>query len=66
MSNKETYPYTLDVTPSKTKPGQHEWTIRQHGKLIQRSDRQHFSEDAARKHGMAEVERKLNGGDERR
>jgi hypothetical protein len=66
MSNKETHPYTLEVAPSKTKPGQFEWTIRHNGKLLQRSDRLHGSEAAARTSGMAEVERKLNGGDDRR
>jgi uncharacterized protein (DUF2249 family) len=66
MSDAETYPYTLEVTASKTKPGQFEWTIRERGKLIQRSDRLHGSEKAARKSGMAEIERKLHGGDERR
>jgi hypothetical protein len=66
MSNKDTHPYTLEVMPSKTKPGQWEWTIRQNGKLLQRSDRLLGSEKAARTSGMAEVERKLNGGDDRR
>jgi hypothetical protein len=49
MSNKETHPYTLEVMPSKTKPGQFEWAIRERGKLIQRSDRLLGSEQAARK-----------------
>ena len=53
MSDEKTYPYTLDVVPSKTKPGQFEWTIRERGKLIQRSDRLLGSEKAARKSGMA-------------
>jgi hypothetical protein len=66
MSDQKTYPYVLDVVPSAKKPGQFEWTIRQHGKLLQRSDRVYFSEEAARKNGMAEVERKLHGGDDRR
>ena len=66
MHDEKTYPYTLDVVPSKTKPGQFEWTIRERGKLIQRSDRLLGSEQAARKSGMAEIERKLQGGDERR
>jgi hypothetical protein len=42
MSNKDTHPYTLEVLPSKTKPGQYEWTIRQN------SDRLLGSEKAAR------------------
>ena len=66
MSNTEIHPYTLEVMPSKTKPGQFEWTIRERGKLLQRSDRLLGSEQAARKSGMAEIERKLRGGDERR
>jgi hypothetical protein len=66
MQDEKTYPYTLEVMPNKKKPGQFEWAIRQHGKLLQRSDRLLGSEEAARKNGMAEIERKLQGGDERR
>jgi hypothetical protein len=66
MSNKDTHPYTLEVVPSKTKPGQYEWMIRLEGKLLQRSDRLLGSEKADRTSGMAEIERKLNGGDDRR
>ena len=66
MSNKDTHPYTLEVVPSKTKPGQYEWMIRLKGKLLQRSDRLLGSEKTARTSGMAEIERKLNAGDDRR
>jgi hypothetical protein len=66
MSDDQTYPYTLEVTPSEKPAGHFRWAIRQHGKLLQRSDRSHPSEEAARKNGLAEIERKLRGGDERR
>jgi hypothetical protein len=65
MTNS-THPYTLEVLPAARPAGHFQWTIRRAGTLIQRSDRAHPSEDAARKNGMTEVERKLRGGDERR
>jgi hypothetical protein len=66
MSDEKTHPYTLEVTPSQAKPGQFTWAIRERGKLIQRSDRLLGSEKAARKDGMAQIERMLQGVDERR
>lgn len=54
-----TYPYTLDVIPSERNPGAFEWTIRRHGKLIQRSDRLQRSEEAARRDGEKALERQF-------
>ena len=59
MSETSTYPYTLDVQPSSRPVGTFEWTIRKHGKLIQRSDRPHRSEADARKNGEKEIERQF-------
>ncbi len=66
MSDQKTHPYTLEVTPSQTKPGQFQWAIRLYGKLHQRSDRLLGSEKAAHKDGMAQIDRMLQGLDERR
>lgn len=54
-----TYPYTLEVIPSERNPGAFEWTIRRHGKLIQRSDRIQRSEEAARRDGEKALERQF-------
>ena len=54
-----TYPYTLEVSPSERTPGAFEWTIRRHGKLIQRSDRLQRSEEAARRDGEKALERQF-------
>jgi hypothetical protein len=54
MSDNPTYPYTLDV--SEKPGGQYQWAIRERGRLIQRSDRPHFSERDARQKGEAAVE----------
>lgn len=54
-----TYPYTLDVQPSERTPGTFEWTIRRHGKLIQRSDRVQRTEADARKDGEKAIERQF-------
>jgi hypothetical protein len=58
MSN-DTYPYTLDIIPSAKPAGHFDWAIRKHGKLVQRSDRAQPTEDAARKRGLAEIERQF-------
>ncbi len=57
MSHEEAYPYTLDVEPCDKPAGQFRWMIRNRGKLLQRSDRLHPSEEAALKSGRAELER---------
>lgn len=55
----DTYPYTLEVIPSPRLAGHFDWAIRKHGKLVQRSDRSQTSEAAARKSGLAEIERQF-------
>jgi hypothetical protein len=62
MSTESTSPYTLDVSPCVKPAGHFQWTIRERGKLIQRSDRPHPSEDKARANGQAELDRLLLGG----
>ena len=59
MNDSATYPYTLDVRPSTRRPELFEWSIRRHGKLIQRSDRIHRSEADARTEGLKAVERQM-------
>ena len=61
MSTDDTPPrYTLDVKPSTRIAGNWEWVIRDRGKLAQRSDRVLRSEEDARKHGEAEIDRILH------
>jgi hypothetical protein len=62
MSHEEAFPYALDVLPCGTPAGHFRWTIRKHGKLLQRSDRSHSSEQAALKNGRAELERVASAG----
>jgi hypothetical protein len=52
-----TYPYTLTVTSSEKRAGHFEWAIRKHGKLVQRSDRLHHSEQSAQVSGQEALER---------
>lgn len=61
-----TYPYTLEVTPNPRSADVWQWAIRQHGKLIQRSDRAHASEAKAQAEGMKQIEKLLHGGGEDR
>jgi hypothetical protein len=67
MNENPTHPYTLDV--SKSSDGRFQWAIRERGKLLQRSDRLHHSEKAAREHGEKAIEDMLanpNKDDRRR
>ena len=57
MSHEKAYPYTPDVQPCDSPVGHFRWIIRERGKLLQRSDRTHHSEDAALKNGRSELER---------
>ena len=57
MSHEEAYPYTLDVQPCDKPAGHFRWIIRERGKLLQRSDKSHPSQEAALKNGHAELER---------
>jgi hypothetical protein len=66
MSDSSTHPYTLEVAPAP-KPARHfHFEIRQHGKLLQRSDRPYGGEHEARKRGLAEIEKLLHGVTDRR
>jgi hypothetical protein len=58
MTN-DMYPYTLDIIPCDKPAGYFNWAIRKNGKLVQRSDRAQPTEDAARKRGLAEIERQF-------
>jgi hypothetical protein len=59
----DTYPYTLQVEPNPRREESWQWAIRRHGKMIQRSDRDHPSEAKARAQGMGQIEKLLNGRD---
>jgi hypothetical protein len=56
-----THPYTLTILPNEKLAGRFDWAIRKHGKLVERSDRPHPSEQAARKSGEEALERQLLG-----
>jgi hypothetical protein len=56
-----TFPFTLDIAPCTKPAGHYEWTIRKHGKLLERSDRPHHSEKSARERGEAALERQIRG-----
>jgi hypothetical protein len=52
-------PYSLEIRPPNQPGGSYQWTIRKDGKLFQRSDRHHPTEDKARSHAEGEIERLL-------
>jgi hypothetical protein len=66
MNSSSTHPYTLQVSAVEKTARHFHWAIRKHGRLLQRSDRPQATEYDARKRGMAEIEKILHGGDERR
>ncbi len=66
MSTDTTYPYSLEISPSERPDGHFFWSIRERGKLLQRSDRAFATEQIARKRGEAELERLLSGRDKGR
>ncbi|MER2268544.1 hypothetical protein [Methylobacterium oxalidis] len=55
-----TYPYTREIKPCEKPDGHFTWIIRERGKLLQRSDKPHSSEELARNKGEAEIERLLD------
>jgi hypothetical protein len=59
MSTPETYPFTLDVQPCERPPGYFVWTIRERGKLVERSMRPSETAEEAERFGMKAVERML-------
>jgi hypothetical protein len=56
-----TYPFTLEVHPCGKLAGHFAWTVRRHGKLLERSDRSHHSERTARERGEAALDRQIRG-----
>ncbi|UVF21537.1 hypothetical protein HPT29_010650 [Microvirga terrae] len=66
MNTEPMYPYSLEVMPCEKPAGHFQWSIRERGRLIQRSDRPHPSESKAREKGQAELERLFFGGRDRR
>ena len=64
MAETNTHPYTLEVERNPRSEGTWQWSIRKHGKLVQRSDRAAPSEAKARANGMEQIEKLLQGGDE--
>lgn len=59
MGTGVTYPYTLEIKPCDKPEGHFTWIIGERGKLLQRSDKPHSSEELARNTGEAEIERLL-------
>jgi hypothetical protein len=55
------YPFTLEIESCAKPAGHFAWTIRRHGKLLERSDRPSPSADAARKRGEEALERQIRG-----
>jgi hypothetical protein len=64
MVDTNTHPYTLEVERNPKSEGTWQWAIRKHGKLVERSDRVLTSEAKARAHGMEQIEKLLQGGNE--
>jgi hypothetical protein len=56
--------YVVEVVPSVI-PSKFQWEIRQRGKLVQRSNKQFTSEEAARASGLEEVERRIHAKGDR-
>lgn len=59
MSENPTHPYTLEIRPSERPVGTFEWSIRRHGKLVQRCDKPQRTEADARKDGERAIERQF-------
>ncbi|BCM82388.1 hypothetical protein mvi_08490 [Methylobacterium indicum] len=66
MSENEFYPFTIEVAPLTSPKGKFGWAIRKHGKLLERSDRPHDSEERAYASATAAVERAFRPADPRR
>ena len=66
MSENEFYPFTIEVAPLSSPKGKFGWAIRKHGKLLERSDRPHDSEERAYASATAAVERAFRPADPRR
>jgi hypothetical protein len=59
MSNSETYPYTIETQPCGKLAGHFWWTIRVHGKLLERSERAIAPIEEAKMRGMKALERMI-------
>jgi hypothetical protein len=55
MTENRMYPYTLEI--AEKSPGLFQWSIRVHGRLLQRADRSFPSERLARQKGEEVIER---------
>ncbi|WP_084673760.1 hypothetical protein [Methylobacterium sp. WSM2598] len=62
MTDTNLHPFTIEVSPLTTPKGHFGWAIRKHGKLLERSDRPHVSEDKAHAQAIAAVERTAHPG----
>lgn len=56
-THDETYPYSLEVALRSGSDRDFQWAIRKAGKLLERGDRNYFSEEKARSAGLAAIER---------
>ncbi|MFE1599268.1 hypothetical protein [Methylobacterium sp. ID0610] len=66
MSDDNLHPYTIEVAPLAKPKGFFGWSVRKHGKLLERSDRPHESEAKAHTSALAAVERAFRAGTETR
>ena len=66
MTDDTLYPFTIEVSPLSAPKGHYGWAIRKHGKLLERSDRPHDSEERAYASATAAVERAFRPADPRR
>ena len=60
-SPNPTHPYTVDIVPCEKPAGHFRWAIRRSGKLIERSDRPHYSEQSARERAEEAIQRQFRG-----
>jgi hypothetical protein len=60
------YPFAIEVAPLASPKGKFGWAIRKHGKLLERSDRPHDTEEKAYASAQAAVERAFRGAAEAR
>ncbi|GEP05321.1 hypothetical protein [Methylobacterium oxalidis] len=47
MTNEIPHPYEIEILPLEKPAGAYRWVLRRSGKLLERSDRPHSSEDKA-------------------
>ncbi|GJD98641.1 MULTISPECIES: hypothetical protein [Methylobacterium] len=57
MTETNLHPFTIEVAPLTSPKGKFGWAIRRNGKLLERSDRPHDSEDKAHSSALSAVER---------